>query len=262
MFGAWLGAPGLPVVALPGWRRTHEDFVPVLSGDLGGLALDLPGFGASPPPPLPWGARDYAGLVARVLSEASWSLGARAPTAAAGGSPAASPFVVVGHSFGGQVAVRLALEYPDLVSALVLTGAPLVARAGAAPGVPLVLRVARRLHSLGLVKAAKVDAYRERYGSPDYRAASGVMRAVLVRAIQERPALALELLSCPVYLIWGSEDGEVPLTLAREIERRIRGSRLQVVEGVGHMLPSDAPARLQETIAEALDRVGVPVRQP
>ena len=84
------------------------------------IALDLPGFGRSAPPDAPWGAADYAEAVVPVLDAMT------------------RPVVVVGHSFGGRVAVTLAAERPDDVGALVLTGVPLLHRAGrrAAPPAP------------------------------------------------------------------------------------------------------------------------------
>ena len=69
-----LGAPR--VLALHGWARTHRDFDAVVapgrrSRRLPALALDLPGFGASPPPPEAWGAAAYAEAVGQVLGEMS-----------------------------------------------------------------------------------------------------------------------------------------------------------------------------------------------
>src|ERR1700728_2913871 len=122
LFGEIWGQPPARVLALHGWRRTHGDFLGVLGsgssmGPSASIALDLPGFGASPPPPEAWGSAEYARLVARVLQEGG------------PGAPAA-PVVVLGHSFGGRVAVHLAASHPELVHALVLTGAPIPLRDG------------------------------------------------------------------------------------------------------------------------------------
>jgi pimeloyl-ACP methyl ester carboxylesterase len=107
LFGSVHGVGPPAVLALHGWGRTSADFDAVLGG-LDAVALDLPGFGATPPPAEPWGATGYAAAVAPVLGEA------------------AGPVVVLGHSFGGRVAVHLAAAHPDEVAGLVLTGAPLV----------------------------------------------------------------------------------------------------------------------------------------
>ena len=86
--------------------RQRKDFDGVLDG-LDAIALDLPGFGgASPEPAAAMDAAGYADAVAPALD-------------------ACAPGVVVlGHSFGGRVAVNLAATHPDRVGALVLTGVP------------------------------------------------------------------------------------------------------------------------------------------
>ncbi|HEX2403367.1 MAG TPA: alpha/beta hydrolase, partial [Acidimicrobiia bacterium] len=95
------------VLALHGWGRRGSDFAPSLA-DFDALAVDLPGFGATPAPEDVLGAEGYARLVAPVLD------GFEAPP------------VVVGHSFGGRIAVCLAAANPDRVGSLLISGAPLV----------------------------------------------------------------------------------------------------------------------------------------
>ncbi|MHB8593847.1 MAG: alpha/beta fold hydrolase, partial [Acidimicrobiales bacterium] len=69
LFGEVWGAPPATALALHGWRRTHSDFAPVFGpgapgGALAVAAPDLPGFGATPPPSVPWGSEAYAAAVA------------------------------------------------------------------------------------------------------------------------------------------------------------------------------------------------------
>ncbi|MBO0715077.1 MAG: alpha/beta hydrolase, partial [Acidimicrobiales bacterium] len=200
---------------------------------LDAVALDLPGFGASPPPEEPWGSGDYARALAPVAEEL---VGAR------GG-----PLVVLGHSFGGRVALELAAGRPDLVGALVLTGVPHLVevgeggrRKGAVP-----FRLGRALHRRGLVSDARLERMRHRYGSADYRAASGVMREVLVRTVNERYDEALARVACPVELVWGDDDRDAPLALAEAAETRFRQAALTVCPGAGHLTPLTAAATLR-----------------
>ena len=230
LFGSLHGAPPPRVVALHGWGRTHRDFDATLAG-LDALALDLPGFGATPPPPEPWGAAAYAATVAEAIE---------------------APAVVVGHSFGGRVAVHLAVARPDLVQALVLTGVPLLRPPGAVRRKPkLSFRVARALHRRRLVSDARIEAMRQRYGSADYRAAQGVMRAVHVTAVNETYEDELRALRCPVELVWGADDADVPVSVAHAAVELLADARLTVLPGVGHLVPTAAPADLRA----AIDRV-------
>jgi pimeloyl-ACP methyl ester carboxylesterase len=214
LFGERMG-PGRPVLlALHGWGRDRSDFASPLSG-LDAVAIDLPGFGASPPPPAAWGAHEYAEAILPVLDEF------------------AGPAVVLGHSFGGRVAVCLAADHPDRVRALVLTGVPLL-RPGGGRRPPMKYRAIRSLHRAGLISEARMERVRSRYGSRDYRAASGVMRSVLVRAVNEDYERELAAIRCPVELVWGQADEEAPLAIAKQTAEMVPRARLTILAGRDH----------------------------
>ena len=240
LLGARHGAAPARVVALHGWRRSHDDFEAVLGG-LDAVAPDLPGFGASPPPPVPWGSAEYAEAVLPLCSE--------------GG-----PVVLLGHSFGGRVALMLAASHPESVAALILTGTPLWRPTGLmVPRPPLAFRFARAMHRLGIVSDQRMEERRRRAGSDDYRAATGVMRDVLVRSIGETNSGlyrgALDRVRCPVDLVWGEHDKAAPLSVAEEAEGAVDGAVLTVVAEVGHLTPTEAPDALRAAIDRRLAQV-------
>ncbi len=236
LFGERFG-PAAPVLALHGWGRSRRDWAGVLSS-IGGLALDLPGFGASPPPVEAMGAAGYAAAVEPVLD-------------ALGG-----PVVVVGHSFGGRVAVHLAVRRPQAVTGLVLVGVPLVRLPGAKPRVSLRYRAVRAASRLHLVPEATLEQARRRHGSADYRAAAGVMRDVLVRVVGESYEEQLAALACPVRLVWGEGDRVVPPTVAERALALLAAGTLTVLPGVGHDVPAQAPACLVAAVRELLPETG------
>jgi len=232
--GSWGDGPPT-VLALHGWQRTHQDFSEVF-GDPGftarsaAVAVDLPGFGATPAPTEAWGTPEYAEALVPLLEE----LG--------------RPLVVLGHSFGGRVAVRLAALAPDRIDRLVLTGVPLLDRQGRRRRPAAAFRLGRRLHRMGLVGDARMDELRDRYGSPDYRAASGVVRQIFVKVLAERYDEDLRALRCPVELVWGAEDTEVPVEVAERSMPLLARATLEVLPGVGHLTPTEAPAALRAAV--------------
>jgi pimeloyl-ACP methyl ester carboxylesterase len=232
--GERYGSGEIEVVALHGWQRTHADFAPALSHSArGAAALDLPGFGGTAAPSGPWGSRAYAEALVPVLE----SIG--------------RPVVVVGHSYGGRVALQLAVIAPDLVRALVLSGVPQMApptRRSRPNRKFQLIRLARRL---GLVGERRLEAARDKHGSRDYREAQGVLRGVLVTALGERYDDLLPQITCPVELVWGELDSAAPVADARYADSVLRYSNLVVVEGVGHMVPTDEP----QALVAAIDRV-------
>jgi pimeloyl-ACP methyl ester carboxylesterase len=241
LFGSASGDGPPRVVLLHGWRRTHEDFAAVVDAldehQVSSVALDLPGFGATPPPATAMGARGYAAGLAELVES----------VAASGTAP-----VVVGHSFGGRVATCLAAARPDVVGGVVLSGVPLV-RAGIPRGrTSRRYRLVRAAARLGLVSDARLEAARRRHGSADYRAATGVVRDVLVASVAESYEAELATLRCPVALIWGRDDATVPLAVAEAATALVPGATLEVLDGVGHLVPTEAPAPLAAAVLAML----------
>ncbi len=240
LFGASWGDGPATVLALHGWRRSHEDFAAVFDrpGAPPAVAPDLPGFGAAPPPPEAWGTAAYAAHLVPLFEDKG---------------VLADRVVVLGHSFGGRVAVRLARLVPDRVDRLVLTGVPLLASAGRRPRPAPGYRLGRRLHRMGLVSGDRMEAMRRRYGSPDYRAAEGVMRAVLVGLLADSYLEDMAATRCPVDLVWGAADTEVPLEVAERAQACFPSATLRVLDGVGHLTPTEAPAALLAAVTGAPD---------
>jgi pimeloyl-ACP methyl ester carboxylesterase len=98
-----------------------------------------------------------------------------------------------------------------------------------------------------------LERARQRYGSADYVAAQGVMRQVLVRLLAERYDEQLSLIRCPVELVWGDDDTEAPLSIARAVHSAVPGSVLTVSPGAGHMTPLTVPELLRQAVDRALD---------
>ncbi len=218
------------VLALHGWRRSHRDFDEVLVG-IEAIAVDLPGFGAAPAPPEGWSTAEYADWVAPVLDE-------MVPRP-----------VVLGHSFGGRVAAHLAARHPDRIGALVLSGVPHLVQDGRpapkpAPG----FRLGKALYRRGLIGQDRMEAVRRRYGSADYRAAEGVMRDVLVKAVNETYDRQLAAYPGPIDLVWGQNDDQAPPGDASAALAACADGRLVTLPDVGHLTPRQAPAALRAAI--------------
>ena len=233
LFGTRFGDASPRVVALHGWGRSHQDFASSLEG-LDAVSIDLPGFGVSPPPSEVGGAAMYAELVGPILDICD------------------TPVVLVGHSFGGRVAVHLAEQRPAAVGGLVLTGVPLLHRAHRRGRPALRFRFGRLMHKWGLVNDQVLEGLRDKYGSADYRAASGVMRDILVTVVNESYEQQLRSISAPVDLLWGDGDEAAPPEIAARAEALLADARLTLLGGIDHFVPTTAPTALREAIDRRL----------
>jgi pimeloyl-ACP methyl ester carboxylesterase len=183
---------------------------------------------------------DFARLIEPVLDEATTGV------------------VLVGHSHGGRVALRLAARRSDKIAGIVLVAAPVLLRQDRTRP-SRTMRALKALRRLRLVSEARLEAYRRQHGSADYRAAEGAMRDTLVTVINESFEDELASLTCPVTLVWGADDRDVPIEVARRAAATVGSSvpaaerplvTLTVLDGVGHLVPTEAPDALREAIRD------------
>lgn len=228
---------GPAVLVLHGWGASIEAVNPILTG-LSPVAtvyaLDLPGFGQSELPPEPWGVEDYQVFVAAFMD----ALEIDRP-------------LVVGHSNGGRIAIRMAATEPSRASRLVL-----VDSAG--------IRARRTLRWYRRVGMAKVGKYAARFlGAPGERlravlvgraasadyAAAGALRPTLVKLVNTDLRSFMPSIAVPVLLVWGSQDTDTPLSDAHEMKRLIPDAGLVVLEGAGHFSYLDQPNRFARIVS-------------
>ncbi|MCY3849592.1 MAG: alpha/beta hydrolase [Acidimicrobiaceae bacterium] len=222
-----------PISYLHGWGRSRNDFAPV-ANQRPGMLLDLPGFGSSAQPPVGMGSAEYAVEVLAAITE--WADSERV--------------LLVGHSFGGRIALQIAASAPQSVRGLIIAGTPLF-RDESRSRPPLAYRVARRLHRLGLASDARLESARKKYGSADYSAASGVMRETLIKVVNESYQAELNQIRCPTAFVWGRADSAAPVEDARRAQQIVEGSVLEERD-CGHDVHLQHPALFVELIDRIL----------
>jgi pimeloyl-ACP methyl ester carboxylesterase len=257
----FVGGSGSPVVLVHGLGGAASNWIelaPELARDQRVVALDLPGHGGSSPLPALPNLEPFADRLALVLEREE-----------------AVPALVIGHSLGCVVALRLAIRRPDLVRGLVLCSAAgigsttrrarhaLAVSSLVQPGrliAPFRNRIARSARLRALVWGS--------WATPDGTAVSPVATHGLLEGpalhtdttsasaalVGEDPRVDLERIECPCLLIWGARDPQVPIDDAFEYARRLRAP-LRTIAGAGHLVIVERPGACLDAIRDFLDRV-------
>lgn len=211
------------------------------------VAVDLAGHGQSPDAARPGRMTDRLAEIAEVID--------------ANGGRAA----VVGVSFGGMIAMHLALARPELVSALVLAACP--------PAIPETSRQAildrGRAAETGGMEAVTGETL-ARWFTPGFLSTDAVAR-VRERLLADKPAMfaaaweaiathdalpRLGAVTAPALVVAGESDLATPLAAKQTLAAAIPGARLKVIPGAPHMLQIERPEEFTALVADFLDGAG------
>ena len=252
----YCGGEGEPLLLLHGLAGSSGNWVELLPDLVRRhrvIAVDLPGHAGSEKAPRDTSISDFAAVAAAVLE-----------------AEVEGPALVAGHSFGGLVALRLARARPELVRGLLLispagirtttrlTRSLVLASTTVRPGrwvAPLRHRYAGRewyrrvVFRPWFVSDATVLSERATHGllgaqreHRDTKTAGRAMNA-------DDPRRDLAEVACPVVILWGARDPQLPLDDAFEYTRRL-GAKLRVVGDCGHLVIVERPAACLDALAE------------
>ncbi len=161
--------------------------------------------------------------------------------------------ILLGHSFGGQIASRFAAQYPEKISALIL-----IDSAGIRDRSSLVLlkravfkivaAVGKKLSQAPQLRKLLYTLARER----DYFEASPVLRRTMAAVLVDEVTRDLPRIIAPTCIIWGEQDTATPLALAYRFTALIPDSQLHIVSGARHSPQFTHPAIVADYISAFL----------
>lgn len=198
---------GPDLVMLHGWGmdlHTFDNVCRELSEDFTVYQIDLPGFGESILP-FAFTIDDYVDIINEFIIKLK----------------IVNP-ILVGHSFGGRIAMKYASLYK--VSKLILI---------ASPGVKEKFSLIKylRIKTYKLVKKLKIDL---KMGSKDYKKANPILKKTLVLAVNEDLSIYLSMINAPTLLIYGANDRVVPLYIGKKINKLIKNSGIAIIPNANH----------------------------
>jgi len=233
-----------PIVVLHGWGLSASSFEPLVAElkkhHFQVFAPDFPGFDSLHIPTEPLTLADYADFFDSYLRKHHIE----------------KP-ILIGHSFGGRVALKYQYAYPTNITALILTGAPgftPVFRKKLALFISLA-KIGGTLFSLPLLYRLK-DRVRLWYyyvvGARDYYQAEGVMRETFKNVVKEPLVTCMQNVRVPTLLVWGAKDLIVPVPIAEKMKETIAHSRLIIVPDGGHNVSYTSPKEFVSSIYDFL----------
>lgn len=234
---------GQLILILHGWGGSSDSWLQVQKllarEGFKVVILDFPGFGRSVTPPVAWGIKDYTNFVNNFVKEAH--------------SGFTQPFFLLGHSFGGRVAVRFAVEYPEKVKSLILCDS---AGIKVKPGfktriIFLMARIGNAIFTPKHLTRFK-DSARSFFYSflrrKDYVKAKGTMKETIKKILEEDLSSELERIKTKTLIIWGSADKMLPVKYAHIFKEKIANSQLEILPKIGHSPHLEVPEKLAEII--------------
>jgi pimeloyl-ACP methyl ester carboxylesterase len=228
-----------PVVLIHGSGMNARYWVAQLRG-LGGVVIapDLPGHGESDAPASTTLDADVD-LVAALVAQVS-----------------EGPIVAVGHSLGGAIVLALAARHPAAVRGVVLLASCARLRGSEGLGRWLLPFVPGALRKELVFSAAKrllfapgAPTTAVRFGMHELRGCrpDTLARDVALARSMDMAAAA-RTLRVPTLILCGTRDELTPPALSRDLHALIAGSRLELIEGAGHMAHMEAPAAVNGEI--------------
>ncbi|MBU2542715.1 alpha/beta hydrolase, partial [Patescibacteria group bacterium] len=227
------------LIILPGWGGTSEtwaDFVEIAKHDFDVQVINLPCFGDEPCPDTVWGVEEYSEFVKKQIIKLS-----------------NYQIILLGHSFGGQVASYLVANNPDIANKLILSG-------------PAIFRPKKKLRRIiigGIAKAGKLifrlpvlekfdvemeKLFRQATGTQDYGNSDGIKRDIFTKVIREDLTEVVKKIKTPTLIIWGTKDTYVPIKNAYKLSKLIANSKLEIIKDGKHGLHIQQPENLLKII--------------
>lgn len=238
-----IAGKGRPILIIHGWGASSNSWMGLIEEMAGkGFQLvipDLPGFGKSSDPDKTWGSGDYADIILELIK----ILGL-------------NDFCLLGHSFGGGIALRIAtgdngVEKLILCDAAIVREERLDFRQKASKAIA---RIGSKLLPKNLPGYRFLEKMVYRLaGANDYYRANPVMKEVFKKVISEDLSHLAGKVSQPCLIIWGEEDKATPLIDADFLKKEIKGSELKIISGARHNPYKTNPKETAEAIINFLN---------
>lgn len=236
---------GKPFLILHGWGASSISWMRLIDEMAGkGFKLivpDLPGFGKTEMSKSVWGVGEYADFIIKFIKELNLS-----------------DFYLLGHSFGGGIALKIATEKNVKPLKLIFCDAAIVRE----ERLNLRQRLSKFLAKIGskiISHDSRVYAFFEKIayrlaGTYDYYRANPLMKEVFKKVVSEDLTRFLSKVDMPCLIIWGGDDQITPVEDGVLFQQEIDDSELKIISGARHNPYKTDPVEVSESIIKFLNK--------
>jgi len=225
------------IVILHGWQSSKEKWnkVKEIIEEKGVKVIipDLPGFKPETKLDYPWNLSDYLDWIENFIEEKK-NLG-----------DLIEPFFLLGHSFGGRVSIKLALNHPEKLRGLILVSSAGIRNKKMLASKLILLNKLSFLPGYLLLRKA---FYKFVIRRTDYLRVEGVMKETFKKIIKEDLSVFLSKIKVKTLILWGKKDKVTPVSNAYLMKKKIEGSELKILENIGHTPYLEDPKTLANEI--------------
>jgi pimeloyl-ACP methyl ester carboxylesterase len=231
---------GKPFLILHGWGSNSDRWIEVAkfisAKGFKVIVPDLPGFGKSDELLIPWNTNKYIKYLEQFIKE----LGI-------------SDFYLIGHSFGGALASKLAVKHVQDIKKLFLVSAACVRKKTAKKSFSAkISKIVKIFYFLPYYEFFRKAVYKFIIRKSDYVYVAGIMKETYLNIISEDLSFHLPFIKIPTIVIWGDKDEFTPIDDGQFISKQIRNSKLNVIPDAGHDLNKKQPEILADSILNNL----------
>lgn len=244
-----IAGSGPAILLLHGWGSSSDSWIEVqeaLSKE-GYFVVcpDLPGFGKSDLPKFPYSVSDYQKIIIEFAKNIF--------------SDSSSDLILLGHSFGGRISIKIAAEKSLNIKKLILCNP---AGIKVKPSIKsqiiiLIASLGDLIFSIKPFKKLKHSARNFFYffiKRRDYAKSKGIMKKTIKKILNEDLSSILDKIESETLLLWGEKDKIIPLKCSRIFKEKIKNSHLEVIPKVGHSPHLESPLILVKKIIYFLNK--------
>ena len=239
-----IAGQGPAILILHGWGGSSDSWISVqeilAKEGFKIIVPDFPGFGKSETPFEPWGVREYSNFVLNLTKILELQ-----------------KFFLLGHSFGGRVAIKFSVFYPGKIKSLILLDS-----AGIKQKWGLEEKLIFRLSKLGnaIFTFPPLKRFKNKFRNlfyiflrhKDYAKVEGTMRKIFKKVLTEDLLKDLPRIKTRTLIIWGEFDKLVPVKYAHTFKEKIENSKLEILLKIGPSPHLEVPEKLAKIIIQFL----------